>query len=264
MVIDQTAVVDPFLNLAWAAAVTRRIKLGSAVVLATLRHPLLLAKTTAGLHYISEGRLTLGLSLGGCPLEVQTLGVPVPQRPRRLEETIEILRLLWSQPNVTFQGRHFTLEGVTITSHLPEGARIPILLGGAAESAIKRAAALADGWVGGAGGTVEQVQERLDSFWRLATEVGRDPGGLETAKILWTAIDDSQGRARERLAPDINAHYGPSFDLDHFAAFGSPGTCAAVAQRYLDTGVKTLIMGLPWPDVGELERLHQEVVPLLM
>ena len=106
------------------------------------------------------------------------------QRPRRLEETIKIVRQLWSRPNVSFQGRHFTLEDVSRTPRLLEGASIPILLGGSAEPAIRRAATLADGWIGSGPGTVEVFQQRLDSFRQFAREAGRDSEALETTKVL--------------------------------------------------------------------------------
>ena len=261
--IHQVKTLHSFTTLAWAAGVTSRIKLGTAVVLATFRHPLLLAKTVANLDYLSGGRVILGLSLGGRPNEFEALGIPLRQRPRRFEETVAILRQLWSQPSVTFQGRHFTLEGVTMAPRPGPERSIPILLGGSAEPVLRRAAALADGWMAGTSGTIEQLRQRIESVLQLAGEAGKGPESFDISKLLYMAIDDSTEKARERLAASMHAYYGPQYDVDNNCAFGPPEACARGIQVYLDAGVKTLMLGLTWPDVQELERLKREVVPLL-
>ena len=261
--IHQVNTLHSFTTLAWAAAVTERIKLGTAVVLATFRHPLLLAKTVANLDYLSGGRVILGLSLGGRPNEFEALGIPIRQRPRRFEETVTLLRQLWSQPSVSFHGRHFTLEGVTMAPRPAPGRSIPILLGGSAEPVLRRVAATADGWMAGTSGTIEQLRQRIESVLELTREAGRDPDSLDISKLMYIAIDNSPEKARERLAASMHAYYGPQYDVDGNCAFGPPEACARGIQAFLDAGVKTPILGLTWPDVQELERLKREVVPLL-
>lgn len=262
--IHQVKTLHSFTTLAWAAGVTSRIKLGTAVALATFRHPLLLAKTVANLDYISRGRVILGLSLGGLPNEFEALGIPMRQRPRRLEETVAILRQLWSQPSVSFQGRHFTLENVTVAPRPASGRSIPILLGGAAEPVLRRAAATADGWMAGTSGTIEQLRQRIESVLQSVVEAGKDPARFDISKLIYMAIDNNSEKARERLSASLHAYYGPQYDVDRNCAFGPPEACAKRIQPLLDAGVKTPIFGLTWPDVHELERLKREVVPRLV
>src|SRR5712692_11708439 len=100
----QTVVLDGFTTLTWAAALTTRVRLGSAVLLMPFRNPALLAKQVATLDALSGGRVTLGISLGGGEAEHATLRAPFRQRARRLEEGTEVLRKLFGGENVSFKG----------------------------------------------------------------------------------------------------------------------------------------------------------------
>ena len=260
-IIHQVNILDSLTALTWAAAVTTRIKLGSSVVLSNLRHPLLLARAVAGLDYLSGGRFILGLGVGGHPEEFEAMDVPIRQRRRRLEETIGILRKVWNEPDASFQGRHFNLEGVTIAPRPASG--IPILLGGAAEPVLRRVVAMADGWIASSSVVPERLRESRQTLHQYAQEAGRDPTGLEIGKLLYMAIDDDAEKAREHVASAMHFYYGTRFDVDSFCAFGPPKACARSIQPYLDAGVTTLMLGFARPDVRELERLHREVLPLL-
>ena len=256
-------ILDTFTALTWAAAVTQRIKLGSAVVLSMFRHPLMLARAVSGLNYVSEDRFTLGLSLGGHPDEMDAMDVTTRHRVSRFEETISLLRQLWDQSDVTFHGRVHHMEGVTVAPRPASGMRTPILLGGAADSAMRRVAALADGWLASSSVVPEQLRERRDTLHRMAREVGREPSSLQIGKILFVGIDDDANKARTRLENALHAYYGPQFDVNGVCVFGPPEVCAQGIQHYLDAGVTTLMVGLTWPDTRELERLQHKVVPLL-
>ncbi|MBI4198720.1 MAG: LLM class flavin-dependent oxidoreductase [Chloroflexi bacterium] len=262
-IIHQINILDAFTALAWAATVTSRIKLGSAVTLALLRHPLVLARTVSSLDYLSGGRFILGLSLGGHPEELEAMEVDVRQRRRRLEETIALLRQLWDHPDVSFQGRHYHTKKATVAPHPAAGKRLPILLGGSADPLLHRVVAMADGWLASSSVLPDQLRERRDTLHRMARETGRETGTLEIGKLLYLAIDDDPARARKRIASSMQDYYGAGFDVDRLCPFGPPEVCARSIQPYLDAGVTTLMLGLAWPSVRELERLHHEVLPLL-
>ena len=104
---------DPVLSLAWAAAVTKRVKLGTTVLVLPMRHPLPLAKELATLHNFSEGRLILGAGSGWLKEEFAALGVPFEERGRRLDEGIAMMRAVWSEDPVTFKSRYIpaVIEG---------------------------------------------------------------------------------------------------------------------------------------------------------
>ena len=108
------SIIDPMTLLACAATVTERVRLGTSVLLFVLRHPVLVAKTTATLDYLSGGRLTLGISLGGRDNEFGPLGVDVRRRVSRFNEGLEVMRRLWSERDVTHHGRYFHMDNVNI------------------------------------------------------------------------------------------------------------------------------------------------------
>ena len=261
---NEASVLHPFTMLAWAAAATSRVKLGTAVVLATLRHPLLLAKTAATLHYLSEGRFIFGISLGGRPEDFQALGVPVPQRPRRLEETIALLHQLWKSPEVKFHGRHFTVDGLVSGPRPRRPDDIPIFLGGHAEPVLRRTATLADGWLPGAIGTwtPEQFREGWQKVQQYAREAGREPAELANAMLVYLSVDDTAEKARQPLDAYISRYYAGRFDADK-CVYGSPEQCAEKLQAFFVAGVQTLILHLLEPSIRDLERIQREVVPLL-
>ena len=139
---------DPVLSLTWAAAVTKRVKLGTSVLVLPMRHPLPLAKELATLHNFSEGRLILGAGSGWLEPEFAALGIPFTERGRRLDEGLAMMRAVWSEDPVTFKSRYIpaVIEGMTMTPH-PISA-IPLWFGGSSDAAIKRTIRIGDGWHG--------------------------------------------------------------------------------------------------------------------
>ena len=139
---------DPVLTLTWVAAVTKRVRLGTSVLVLPMRHPLPLAKELATLQNLSEGRLILGAGAGWLEPEFAALGVPFTERGRRLDEGLAMMRAVWTQDPVTFHSRTISsvIEGMTMTP-MPVSP-IPLWLGGNADAAIRRTIRIADGWHG--------------------------------------------------------------------------------------------------------------------
>jgi probable F420-dependent oxidoreductase len=139
---------DPVLTLTWVAAVTKRVRLGTSVLVLPMRHPLPLAKELATLQNLSEGRLILGAGVGWLEPEFAALGVPFKERGRRLDEGLAMMRAVWTQDPVTFHSRTIpaVIEGMTMTP-MPSHP-IPLWLGGSSDAAIRRTIRIADGWHG--------------------------------------------------------------------------------------------------------------------
>ena len=138
---------DPVLTLTWAAACTRRVGLGTSVLVLPMRHPLPLAKELATLQNLSEGRLILGAGVGWLEAEFAALGVPFRERGRRMDEGIAMMRAVWSDDPVSFSAR--VVPAVIDDMRMqPQPVKpIPIWIGGSSEPALKRALRL-DGWHG--------------------------------------------------------------------------------------------------------------------
>src|SRR5271155_1909349 len=139
---------DPVLTLTWAAAYTKKIGLGTSVLVLRMRHPLPLAKELATLQNLSEGRLILGAGVGWMEAEFAALGAPFRERGRRMDEGIAMMRAVWSQDPVSFPARHVpaVVEDMRMLPHPVKP--IPIWIGGISEAALAPAAKLAQGWHG--------------------------------------------------------------------------------------------------------------------
>ena len=138
---------DPVLTLTWAAAYTKRVRLGTSVLVLPMRHPLPLAKELATLQNLSEGRLILGAGVGWMEAEFAALGAPFQQRGRRMDEGIALMRAVWTDDPVTFPTRWIPAVVNEMRMQPRPVAPIPIWIGGSSEPALQRALRL-DGWHG--------------------------------------------------------------------------------------------------------------------
>jgi probable F420-dependent oxidoreductase len=228
---------EPFVLFGFCAAVTRRIELVTGIVILPQRQTALVAKQAAQVDVLSGGRLRLGVGVGWNAVEFEALGETFGNRGRRMEEQLEVMRLLWTRDLVTYAGQWHRVPDAGIRP-LPIQRPIPVWMGGDSEAAIRRAARLADGWItlpsfrpGPAG---QQTVERLHGLIRQA---GRDPGafGIEARMALATV-------PAEQRASEVAAWR---------AMPGITHLC-----------VNTMNLGLPTPEahVKTLERFRQEVL----
>jgi probable F420-dependent oxidoreductase len=168
--------------LGYAAAVAPGLELGTGVVIAPQRQTALLAKQAAEIDVLTGGRFRLGLGIGWNDVEYEALGEDFRNRGRRFEEQIEVLRLLWDEPVVTYEGRWHRITAAGLNP-LPIQRPIPIWIGGSAEAALRRAARLADGYFpqrpldGGWPATMERIRGWLE-------EAGRDPASFGVEKRI--------------------------------------------------------------------------------
>jgi probable F420-dependent oxidoreductase len=159
------------------AAISPTLRLGTAVMAAPTRSPVVLAKQAATLDVLCAGRLTLGLGAGWLPEEFEAVGVPIEERMPRLEEAVEVLRTLWRDPVASFDGR-FTRFKDVVSSPKPLRGTIPIVMGGRTPAGARRAGRLADGFFP-TGRDPEGLGELFATASAAAEEAGRDPAALE-------------------------------------------------------------------------------------
>jgi probable F420-dependent oxidoreductase len=170
--------IDPFVALAWAAAVAPHVQLGTSVVILPLRHPIHLAKQVASLDYLSGGRVILGVGAGWMAEEFQLLGVPYEDRGRRSVEMVRLMRKLWTGEPTTFEGRTWNMPFGQMAP-APVQRSVPIIWGGHTEPTFRRIARVGDGWHP-LRLSLDEVRAGLDRIRTLATEFGRDPASLTT------------------------------------------------------------------------------------
>ncbi|QFG03440.1 LLM class flavin-dependent oxidoreductase [Tepidiforma bonchosmolovskayae] len=228
---------DGLVTLTAAAAVTERIDLKTAVYLLPLRHPVPVALQVAQLDQLSMGRFTLGIGVGGeDPHEFWSCGVDPRTRGARANEAIAILRRLWTEDGVTFRGRHFTLEEVTV---YPKPFRpVPIFVGGRSEAALRRAGRLGDGYTG-IWLTPERFGEAMERVGAFAQEAGRDPGAVEGGMQFWTSVAADRAAARELVARGMEATYRLPFErFERYTPFGTAREVAEFIWAFVERGAR--------------------------
>ncbi len=179
------------------AARTERIRIGTAVLLLPLHHPIRVAEDGATIDIISNGRFELGVGVGYRPAEFDGLGVARSERGSRTDEALEIIRRLWEGETLGFRGRHHRLDGVRLTPRPVQHPRPPIWVGGFAAAGPRRAARLADGYVG-----TGPMREQIRIYREELAAAGRAPGsGRLAGGHMWLFASRDPARTWRALAP---------------------------------------------------------------
>jgi alkanesulfonate monooxygenase SsuD/methylene tetrahydromethanopterin reductase-like flavin-dependent oxidoreductase (luciferase family) len=252
-------VADSLTLLTWAAASTERMLLGTAVLLLNLRQAPLVARQVSTLHHLSGGRAVLGVSIGGREEEYAALGVPFDRRVGEFREGLAVLRELLEGEPVERAGGRVEVAGATVRP----AARVPILIGGGAEAAIRRAGELGDGWIMGPFGGLDGFRHGRELAREGAAKAGRDADSLAMGRLLYVCVDDDRERARDELAAFLRGYYGPRVDVDAIGIFGPASEVAHRLVEQREAGIEHLMLGVPSLDRGQLRRLAEDVVPLV-
>jgi probable F420-dependent oxidoreductase len=189
-----SAFYEPFALFSYVAAITRRVELVTGVLILPQRQTVLVAKQAATLDVLSGGRLRLGVGLGWNAVEYEALGENFHNRGKRVEEQITLLRTLWTQDLVTFEGRWHHVDDAGLNP-LPVQRPIPIWMGGWVDAVLRRVAALADGWIV-SGRPTPEIVESVRKLREYARAAGRDPAsiGLQGGVLLRDAKPDDWQR----------------------------------------------------------------------
>jgi probable F420-dependent oxidoreductase len=187
------AFLEPILTLTWAAAATRRVGLGTSVYVLPMHHPVPVAKQIASLQCLSGGRVIFGIGVGWLEAEFAALGAPFRERGRRMDESIALLRALWSEDPVSFATRYVPAEIAEMRMQPLPSPPIPIWSGGISDQALARAARLCDGWHG----TRLTPEKAAPIVERLRRE-RPDPGFAISLRTGWDGKDAAE--LRDRLA----------------------------------------------------------------
>ena len=212
---------DPLVWLGYAAAVTSSIRLATGISLLPERHPLTFAKEVATLDLLSDGRVTLGIGIGWLREEFDALGVPWERRGPRTEEYVGVMRQVWADDDVTFDGEFVSFSRVS-SNPKPVAGRVPVHIGGHSEAAARRAGRIGDGLFL-AGGDMAQL---LEVARNTAADCGRDPAALEMSAVhLGLFGDDPAAAVQEAESWGVHRLMVPSVfyfrnTAEALAAFG--------------------------------------------
>lgn len=224
------SVLDPLLTLTYAAAHTRRIRLGVAVVNLPFVSPTYLAKQASTLDVLSGGRFELGLGTGWSDVEFAATGADPARRAARTTEYLHVLRNLWSDGIAAFDGEFYTVPPSTMAPRPVQPGGPPVLLGGTAEAALRRAGRLAAGWVSSSRASAAEIARGATVVRQAAAEAGRDPDAIRI--VCRGVVQVGEQRPDRPLS-------------------GSYDQIRAGAQEYARHGVTELFYDLNWdPLIG--------------
>lgn len=254
---------EPMTMLAAASAVTERIALGTGVLLAALRNAAPLAKQSATMQWLTDGRFRLGVGAGGeFPAEFLASGVPLRERGARLDDTLEALVALWSGAPVSLHNRVITVDDARLDV-VPDPP-IPIWVGGRSERAQQRAARFGDAWM-----PFVISPERFAEGWANvraeATRLGRDADAIVPAVQLWGQFDDDLAEALTTIAARIESTYRTPFErFERYTVYGDAEMWVERLRLFVDAGVRHFNFVFAGGDrLSQMTRVATEVVPQL-
>jgi probable F420-dependent oxidoreductase len=249
------SVLDPVVALAVAAAHTDRIAVGTATVCAPFTAPAWLATTMASLDVVSGGRLTVGIGMGWLPEEHVAAGVPVERRGARFEEYLHCLHALWTEEPVEFRGEFYTVPRSYVAPRPVQRPHPPVLVGGAAEPALRRAGRLAQGWIASSRQDPGRLAESVEAVRRGAREAGRDPAALRIlVRVVPDLVEEDPGPGRAPFHGTVDQLRGD------VRALASQGATEVLLDLNLSPRVGTLDVA-EGEALADVERVLEALAP---
>jgi probable F420-dependent oxidoreductase len=258
-------VLDPFTALGAIAARTRRLRLGPGVLLLPLRSPALVAKAVATLDHFSGGRAILGAGIGGeFPEEFEACGVPLRERGRRADEALEAIRALWTGAPASYAGQFFRFTDVVMEPRPVQSPHPPIWVGGRSDAALARAGRLGDGWIAYFV-TPEGFRQRLDQALAARDRHGRGGREFGAGLVVYFRLAATREAAREEADRYLATEYRQPFGdrVDRYCAFGPPAECIATLRRFVEAGVREIVLIPTCPPALFMDQLRQAAAEVL-
>ena len=262
--------LEPLTTLAAVASHTERVRLGTAVLLAALRHPLHLAHQAATLDFISGGRLVLGAGVGGAfneaqQREWQNAGVDPVSRATRFEEVVDVVRNLTTGEPVNSSGKHFELDGVSIAPASPQEGGVPFLVAAhwrsGRERQFERVARLGSGVISISDypDEYDKVVSRVNHY---ASNMGRKQDELERSFYMTVNIGRNADESAAEADRFLNLYYGMNMWGDRWGPYGPSELITERIRRYKAAGAETMIVRFASFDQGrQLSLFLEEVAP---
>ena len=258
-------ILDAVGILTAVAARTRRIRLGTGVMVLPLRNPTVAAKALGTLDVVSKGRLILGVAAGWYAREFDAVGVPFKQRGRLFERNLDILTRLWTEERVTLQVDEFNLREAVMRPRTVQRPRPPILIGGYVDAVLRRVATKGDGWLTYFY-TPESYRKSWDRIVAFAREAGRDPATVTGTNQLAIYVGRSRAETEQPMRHWLQTEWDVAAwsesTIDH-AIRGSVDECVAQLRAHVESGVHRLIL-IPYRyEPEQVEIIAREIVPRL-
>jgi probable F420-dependent oxidoreductase len=264
-IIGDFTMLEPVTLLSYVAGITTKLKLGTSVILLPLRNPVQLAKAYSSLDVMSGGRAVLGVGLGGGHLgsHEDVFGYSREGRVKRFTEAVQIIKLLWTEPKASFQGRYWNFKEISMEPKPLQKPHLPIIFGGHHENALRRAVKFANGWMGAGSSSAASFIRDAARIRNFLDEAQRDPASFHFAKRVYLAVDKDKARGEQRIREWFarrykNADLGPKVSI-----WGSSAECAERIGEIVHAGAEHIVFNPMFDELEHLEICAKEIMPHL-
>ncbi len=247
--------------LSYAAALTRRIRLGNAVFLINLRNPIQLAKSLASLDQLSQGRLIAGVGLGGVTRLYQAYGLSPEHKVGRFTEALTLIKKLWTEEGFTFEGKFWQLKKASLWPKPFQKPHPPIWFGANSPAALKRAVQHGSGFIGAGSASTADFKTLVPIVLSELAETKRSPADFMIGKRVYLAVDKDRERAAKRLREWFGLYYGQADLAGRVSVWGGVEECAAGLREIVAAGARLLLLNPVFDMMEQMEILASEVIP---
>ena len=257
--------LEPVTLLSYVAAITTRLRLGTSIILLTLRNPIQLAKAYATLDCMSGGRAVLGVGLGGGHLgsHEDVFGYAREGRVTRFTESVQIMKLLWTEPRASFHGRFWNFDNVSMEPKPLQKPHLPLWFGGHHENALKRAVKYGNGWMGAGSSSSDAFVRESALIRRFLDEAKRDPATFGYGKRVYLAVDNDRARGEKRIREWFSKRYKNADLGPRVSIWGSSAECTEKIQEIVRAGAQHIVFNPMFDEMEHLEICAREIMPHL-
>jgi probable F420-dependent oxidoreductase len=263
-VLGPSSQLGPAEAMAYAAACTQRLRLGCVVFVSTLYSPVHLAKTLSTLDQLSRGRIEIGVGTGGQGRPFAAFGVDPQRYVARFTEGIAVMKNLWTESSVTFDGEFWQLKDAVMEPKPFQKPYPPLWFGGNARTALQRAVRLGNGFFGAGSSPTAKFADQVQIVRGALAEAGRPAEDFSIAKRVYVAVDEDAGRARSRINDALERLYGRRVeDIEAAAIAGTPADCVREVRKVAEAGAELILFTAMFDQAEQAERLAAEIIPQL-
>jgi probable F420-dependent oxidoreductase len=264
-IIGDFTMLEPVTLLSYVAAITNKLRLGTSVILLTLRNPIQLAKAYSTLDVLSGGRAVLGVGLGGGHLgsHEDTFGYSREHRVTRFSEAVQVMKLLWTEPKASFHGAFWNFENVSMEPKPIQKPHLPLWFGGHHDNALKRAVKYGNGWMGAGSSSSNAFIRESAMIRRFLDEAKRDPAMFGYGKRVYLAVDNDKARAEKRIREWFQIRYKNADLGPRVSIWGSAAECTEKIQEIVRAGAQHIVFNPMFDEMEHLDICAKEIMPHL-
>ncbi len=253
---------SPLEAMTYAAACTERMRLGCVVFVSTLHSPVHLAASVASLDQLSRGRVDVGVGTGGKGRPFAAFGVDPARYVARFSEGVRLMKALWTEPRVTFDGEFWQLEDAAMEPKPFTKPHPPLWFGGSSEPALRRAVRLGTGFFGAGSSPTAAFTEQVKIVRAALGEAGKQPADFPIAKRVYIGIDDDTERVRDRMNAALAEMYGVRVPaIEAAAVTGTAADCVRQVSEVVAAGAELILFTALFDQREQMERLAAAVLP---